>query len=249
MNARLGGLGVASAGWAPLSLEQATMMQPDDPKTKGGMFGLDVPDIVRFVYSGFLAVGLLQLTPIQADLNARLNSLGDVVSVLLILSLGIVIWTLYHQVIGEILWFQVVHLIHKKIPWVRNTSDMLLLEDCGVPFGKRRMAYQMFRSSYLSPADRQWVELSHAYNQLLGITWVEIAFVLAYWRSGVEDWLLLSTIGILCVLADIFVDIRQHAIERNLMTKEGVGQFKNWLAQAGVLNSESVTGQSQHERA
>ena len=199
------------------------------------MFGLDVPQLIRFLYTGFLLVGLLQLSPVASDLNARLNSLGTAVSVLLVLSIGMVIWTVYHQVIGEFFWFQFIHTIHKKLPGVSKTSDMALLEECGVPFLKRRMAYQMFRASYLSAEDRRWVDLNHAYNQLLDVTWIEIGFVLGYWRSDVSGFAFLSFAGVACLLIGIATDIRQHAMERFLMMKNGQAAFRDWLEMAGML--------------
>ncbi len=161
-----------------------TIMETKNQEAKKVSFkdivnSFNLPQIIRFLYSGFLFIGLLQLSPSKAFVNDLLKSLGsDVLSFTLIAFIGVFIWTIYHQVIGEFFFFHVAHIIHRS--FFKNSSDMQLLIDCGVPFGKKRMAYEMLRNFYFESEVRQWVELNHAHNQLLDVTWIEIVVVIFY---------------------------------------------------------------------
>lgn len=200
------------------------------------------PLVLRYLYSGLLAVGLLQLTSAKKAVNDDLKELGLVLAILLISFAGVLIWTLYHQFLGEFVVFRVVHWIHEKVS--PNSCDIVFLRDsCGVPRGKERFAYSAIRALYLPPDTREWVEMAHAHNQLLDITWVEITGVLLFfhidnvklWGCEFAGWILLSAVALLFWIAAAAADIRQHSMEKLLMLQEGgVEGLAGWLRKIGL---------------
>jgi hypothetical protein len=195
------------------------------------------PLVIRYLYSGLLAVGLLQLTSAKKAVDDDLSELGIILAILLVSFAGVLIWTLYHQFLGEIVVFRVVHWIHERVS--PNTCDMAFLRNsCGVPRGRERFAYSAIRALYFPAEVGEWVELEHAHNQLLDITWLEILCVLFFfhidavhlWGHEFAGWILMSILALLFWAAAVAADIRQHSMERLLMLqKRDDRDLVDWL--------------------
>jgi hypothetical protein len=199
--------------------------------------GFNIPQIIRFFYSGFLFIGLLQFSSAKILVNDSLKSLNEITSLILIFFIGVIIWTIYHQIIGEFAFFHVAHFFHKL--FFKNLSDMVLLENCGVPKRQKRIAYEMIRNLYFEKQDKEWVELNHAHNQILDITWIEIFSIIGYFyffhHELINGYIFLLFIGIICIIGSVMIDIRQHSIEKILMLKNGETELKNWLTKMGII--------------
>lgn len=199
-----------------------------------------LPILIRYFYSGCLAIGILQLTPLQEATLSILKDLGTFLATLLVFFSGVFIWTFYHQVIGEIFMFPFVHWLHRK-RWP-GTSDIALLRECGVPQGQTRLAYSMVRAMYFPREAQDWVEINHAHNQLLDITWIEIMTLivgfLIYKGVLIDAWGPLLAIAVVCFAASVYADIRQHSVERLLMLWKGKAELKKWLRNAHLIDSD-----------
>src|SRR5574341_882824 len=139
-------------------------------KDIAGTFKL--PILIRYFYSGCLLLGLIQLTEYRDNLNITLSALGPVLASLLVFFAGVLIWTLYHQVLGEFLIFPFIHWLHGKHS--PDTCDMKLLRECGGATIQLRYAYTVMRATFFEENVYEWIEIQHAHHQLLDITWIEI---------------------------------------------------------------------------
>lgn len=198
-----------------------------------------LPELIRYLYSGCLLLGLVQLTDAKVRVDSTLLTLGPVLTTLLVFSSGILIWTIYHQVLGEFCFFILIHVLHWW--WWPKCSDMKLLHDRGVPFFRLRCAYSLIRESLPPTEIRDWIEIQHAHHQLLDITWISLAGVALFSRWVGHKWPtgapLFIVGGLFCFLASIVADINQHSIEKFLIENS---DLDGWLDKHGFVDKKPV---------
>src|SRR5574341_1366851 len=196
-------------------------------KDIAGTFKL--PILIRYFYSGCLLLGLIQLTEYRDNLNITLSALGPVLASLLVFFAGVLIWTLYHQVLGEFLIFPFIHWLHGKHS--PDTCDMKLLRECGVAPIQLRSAYTVMRATFFEENVYEWIEI-------LAV----LLFVRLFSDTMPQPWVPLLLMAGVCAISSVLADIRQHSVERILMLHRGKDELIKWLVGAGFVEPKKTAG-------
>ena len=179
-----------------------------------------VNNILRYGYSGFLMVGIISLVDPNI-LEKTIKASGPVVTPLAIFFVGTCIFVVYRYVIGELLLFPIMHLIHwvfDKVIW-GTSSPTGYLGELGVIFGDKRVAYSEIRRGLLKDEERERFNFAHSETHILYITAIELVVA-----SQIIDKNTFSLLygfflfgAILMLLSAIITDIQQHRVEYKIL--------------------------------
>jgi hypothetical protein len=149
---------------------------------------LRLGQLIRYGYSGLLLFLLSALVD-AAQTKQIVGSLGPVLSPLVALVLGVGVYVLYKELLGELVFYPVRHMLHTLMArlWYRMRhrswpptgavgSVPSLLGGLGVRFGQRQWAYRSLRSTaFTSLAQNQLLDLLHSEIHLIYVSAVELA--------------------------------------------------------------------------
>ncbi len=204
--------------------------------------GLTPEQLIGYPYAGLLAALLCAI--VNPDFVKHIvDTLGTLLSTLVVLGTGVGIYAIYFKIIGEWFLYPLHHAIHRSTDNIcktineNYTSTTAYLGYLGVRIGKRRMAYEAIKSSFFNPPElRRRIQLSHGEVHVLYLTAIETfacALYIYFFNTPlpIKYFLILSGISL---LGAIGFDIRQHSLETHLMkTKES--ELKEFLQKGCYL--------------
>lgn len=183
---------------------------------------LDISQIIRYGYSGFLLTAAMSvLTP--QTLKTAVEAAGSVVAPLTVFAVGAAIYVMYRYVIGEFVLFPLAHLIHaghdRIFKYTESTSPIGFLRD-GVRFGQRRAAYTTIRRHFFDDQQRERLDWNHSEVHVLYLTAVIAAcvavFVCMMKEPPANALAICALSGVLFWVAGLIRDISVHMSEGRL---------------------------------
>ncbi len=191
---------------------------------------LRLGQLIRYAYSGFLLFFVADcLEP--ARTRQSVEDLGPVLTPIVALVLGVAVYVLYKELLGEMVFYPVRHMlhtlggrichrIHLKTRAAPGTvgSVPALLGSLHVPFGQRQWAYRCLRAtSFVTPERNQLLDLLHSEIHVIYISAVQLGaagLYRAWLRQPVQGWL----VAVLVLLSVAFVvDWREDYLDAAYM--------------------------------
>lgn len=175
-------------------------------------------------YGGFLLTGIVSLLHPEI-LKKTIESTGNVVTPLIIFSIGACIYIMYRYVIGEFLLYPFTHFVHflwDKIHKKNRVSTSVTgyLAKLGVKFGNRRQAYTEIRRSLLSEKIKNRLDVAHSETHILYITVLELFVLSVYLQQSNKPFIIFLLISLIAFISAICADIQQHQIECRIIKFE-----------------------------
>lgn len=215
-----------------------------DEVRKFNYFGATSEQIIGYFYSGLLATLIFTLLE-PAKVKSIIDSLGSALSILMTLGIGIGLYTIYFQIIGEFFLFQIQRLFHRLIDLiignkgVEQTSTTGYLGYLGVPFFSRRRAYETIKNEFEENPSKSTIHLSHGEIHVLYITssFLIFAAIYSYWLGyeNANTWL---NFGIASLIGALVSDTKQHIKETYLFKAFGEINLKRFLEDRKLIKRE-----------
>lgn len=182
--------------------------------------------LIRYAYSG-LQLLLIAAYLIPAETKSAVESLGPILAPLVALALGVAVYVLYKEFLGELVLYPTRHLLHTLAARIRYRvlhktsaapgtvgSVPALLGSLHVPFGQRQWAYRCLRTTrFITPERNQLLDLLHSEIHIIYVSAIQLTAAGIYraWHlAPSEGWLLAALV--LLVVAFI-VDWRMDFLD------------------------------------
>ncbi len=182
---------------------------------------ISIDKLVRYGYPGFLI--LLTAILFECETKDYIKEIGGLVTTILSLTVGSAFYVVYRYIIGELVLYQAMHLIHNLYEQMtrKPSSPHTFLRKIGkrkIGWFKRRVLYNLLRRNYFEPEQSKKYDFAHTEIHLVYITGVILGLVTTMFRtdklivlanSNGELWIASATI----IIVAIMIDIQQHSVE------------------------------------
>lgn len=204
---------------------------------------LGISRLIRYSYGGFLLLFIVSIINPEI-VKSIINSLGTIISILVILNIGASIFVIHRYVLVEIFEFPLIDCIHNVIDYFHkntgadSTSPFKYIKSLGVKKGNSRAAYLAIRKEFFDSEKRKNVDIIHSELHILYITAEETLLTgiyLLYWDNQFH-YIYLFTLSIIFALSAIIADIKQLQLEcHSLKIKNSEGKLRSFLLEIGYL--------------
>lgn len=204
--------------------------------------------ILRYSCGGVLLLLLVAIINLEF-VESIIDSLGAMLTLFVILTVGTTIYVVHRHILGEIFLFPLTHHLHHGWDYVHgrtgvsSTSAVGYLGALGVKGGDRRAAYTAVRRQFFNPADRENLDVVHSELHILYITAEETMLTSIYLmlngiyslELGIPSYFLF-VIGITIGISAIIADIKQHQLEcHTLKIKDREKKLRPFLKEVDYL--------------
>ena len=207
---------------------------------------LRLGQLIRYGYSGLLFfLVAASLEPVQT--KQLIESLGPVLTPLVALVLGVAVYVLYKELLGEMVLYPVRHMLHTmggrichrirlRTAAAQGTvgSVPALLGSLKVPFGQRQWAYRCLRAtSFVTPERNQLLDLLHSEIHVIYVSAVQLAaagFYRGWLRQPSQGWFLAALVLLIVALV---VDWRADYLDAAYMRTQRAA-LANALRSLGI---------------
>jgi hypothetical protein len=207
--------------------------------------------LIRHGYAGFLLVGIL-LFVVPTNVAPVLAAGGSVVTPLVILAVGAVIYTLYRYVFNEMIFVRFVHQFHAHLDRNRKTPTNpanYLVKVYHVPEELGHDAYVALRRGFLTEAQRFSFDRNHTEATIVYLTFVECiisgGILLALRDNTIPNWKswVLVAFGIVNFVAAVRFDIRLFREECRILAANA-RHLPKFLQSQGLIESDTAVAQA-----
>lgn len=199
-------------------------------------FGVTPEQLIGYFYSGFLATLIFALLEPERT-KSLIESLGSILSILIALGIGIGLYTIYFQIIGEFLLFQIQRFFHYLVDCLignkhdNQTSTTGYLGYLGVPFFLRRRAYETLKNEFEENPIKPNIHLLHGELHVIYITSTFLISASIYsYAKEYENALNWLVIGVIFLIGALISDTKQHMKETFLFKTFGEEKLKEFLS-------------------
>lgn len=199
--------------------------------------------LLKYSYGGLIfSIVAVLLKP--EEVQTIVGILGPILSPLAVIGLGVCIYVLHREVLGELFLYWALSFAHDLWDRIRKRKDdnvtntLAYLGKLGVELINRRSAYNAIRNSFFEADARTRLDRLHTELHLLWITW-DILFAAVVYQlatHGLNVGLLAAFIFLM--FAASFADIRLHQVECRLLKKaeKREQQVSNFLRENLFIN-------------
>src|SRR5436309_568231 len=209
--------------------------------------GVTSEELVGYLYGG-LFVAICAALVDNARVKSIVEALGDFVSAIAVLGLGVGVYVLYRRIIGEMVLYHVHHMCHRVVDFVAGrekenlTSSTAFLGYLAVPLGRRRAAYSAVRETFFDTNTKRRIDLAHGELHVLYITAVGSVAAYLYLRLSTPGrislaWLVISIVSYLGALVG---DIKEHSFETHVLKMIERTRLEKFLLDGGYLRKPAT---------
>lgn len=210
--------------------------------------GVTPENLLGYSYAGLLATLCIAIIRPQIVEDLR-NSLGTLLSTLIVLGFGVGIYTFYFKILGELILYPFQHRLHaawdrvRKLSGAKHSCDMAYLGYLGVrSLALQRAAYEDIKASFYEAEARRRIHLEHGELHILYLTAVEFAAFSLYlwigdlWPTQRSQGLFFSVTAIVSYLGALLADTRQHSRETQMLKACGEPRIRDFLSAGGYIS-------------
>lgn len=204
-------------------------------------FGVTSEQFIGYFYSGLLASLIFALLE-PSKVKTVVDSLGNILSIFIALGIGIGLYTIYFQIVGEFFLFQLQRLIHHvfdRLLGNRNenqTSSTGYLGYLGVPFIMRRKAYESIKNDFDGDPVKLNLHLSHGEIHVLYITSIFLLAASFYsYTVGYENSVKWLSFGLIFLFGGLISDTKQHIKETHIFKSIGREKIRQFLVERKLI--------------
>ncbi len=213
---------------------------------------LSLNKFLNYGYSGFLLLGIIYLND-NLFVRSLVENLGPVISVILTLSLGATAFIAYRYILGELLIYPLVHVLHKFIS--PKTSTLVFLKDVmSVKYNVffLRNIYNSIRRRFFSKELLGKLDLAHAEIHVIYVTSIQLIgnfFYLTLHKPNDPNKTYWLVLGLIFLAVGMVADMWQHSNECGVLKRiknekvEGVSECSllEFLDHAGIKLERAQT--------
>lgn len=211
-------------------------------ETRNWLVEIGVARFFRYSYGGILIFLLASIVE-PTFVAGIVSSLGSILAPLVALVIGIGIYVIHRRVVGELLLYPILHVIH--FVWNRvlgrrgrkSFETLDYLHSLGVNFFELRSAYAAWRESGITKTKTENINVAHSELHVLWITVDQLIVTILYVHFGQHGNITVySWVALFIALAAAIADINQHATEtRLMMVAEKQGKVSKLLQDRGFI--------------
>ena len=201
---------------------------------------LSIDKVVRYFYAGFLfLIGLIIFN--KSEVLPIIKELGAVNTAICCFTVGAFFYTIYRYVIGEILLYWLVYVIHWliELPFKEKLNVFSFMKQYKIPVLKSRIFYNYLRRSFFSDEDREKLDYAHSEIHMMYLTSLILFIIYFYVKcyltiaNNSSFYVFVSACVILS--SGIIIDIQQHRIEiRKLKYESDKEKIIDCLRKIGI---------------
>lgn len=204
-------------------------------------FASSAERLIGYLYAGMLPLIILTIER-QENVASFVHATGGILVVIMTVSVGIGIYTVYFRIIGELFLYPIQHGLHMLIDVLtlkkgnNRTSTIGLLVSYGVPISRCRDAYESIKDTFFIKEEKTRLQVDHGELHILYLTatisfftYIVLNNIINIQTQNYYLWLALITIT-----AAFIGDTRQHSREASMIRTQEI-EIKKFLNEKGFI--------------